>query len=97
MRSAEYLANELPDVVIPEEVLERMRVAEGRSPEAARNEGVAIALEVYGAIRDAVDGIQVATPMRGRASTLEVLAAVRAGLPSPASARDDPLTRPRRP
>ena len=96
VRSAEYLANELPDVVIPEEVLERMRVAEGRSPEAARNEGVAIALEVYGAIRDAVDGIQVATPMRGRASTLEVLAAVRAGLPSQASARDDPLTRPRR-
>jgi len=38
----------------------------------------------------------VATPMRGRASTLEVLAAVRAGLPSQASARDDPLTRPRR-
>jgi methionine synthase I (cobalamin-dependent)/5,10-methylenetetrahydrofolate reductase len=96
VRSAEYLANELPDVVIPEEVLERMRVAEGRSPEAARTEGVAIALEVYGAIRDAVDGIQVATPMQGRASTLDVLAAVRADLPSQASALDDPLTRPRR-
>ena len=78
VRSAEYLANELPDVVIPEEVLERMRVAEDRTPEAARAEGVSIALEVYEAIRDAVDGVQVATPLRGRASTLEVLAAIRA-------------------
>jgi len=78
VRSAEYLANELPDVVIPEPVLERMRAAESRSPEAARVEGVAIALEVYHAIRDVVDGVQVATPLRGRASTLEVLAEVRA-------------------
>jgi homocysteine S-methyltransferase len=80
VRSAEYLANELPDVVIPEPVLERMRAAENRSPEAARAEGVAIALEVYAAIHDVVDGVQVATPLRGRASTLEVLAEVRAGL-----------------
>ncbi|MDP2470834.1 MAG: bifunctional homocysteine S-methyltransferase/methylenetetrahydrofolate reductase [Candidatus Palauibacterales bacterium] len=81
VRSAEYLANELPDVVIPDEVLGRMRAAEDRSPEAARAEGVAIALEVYEAIRDSVQGVQVATPLRGRASTLEVLAAVRADNP----------------
>ena len=80
VRSAEYLANELPDVVITEPVLERMRAAESRSPEAAREEGVTIALEVFEEIRDAVDGIQVATPLRGRASTLDVLAEVRAGL-----------------
>jgi homocysteine S-methyltransferase len=77
VRSAEYLANELPHVVIPENVLERMRAAESRSPAAARAEGVAIALEVYEAIRDVVEGVQVATPLRGRASTLQVLAAVR--------------------
>ncbi len=80
VRSAEYLANELPDVVIPEEVLERMRVAEARSPEAARAEGVAIALELFEEIRDAVDGVQVATPLRGRASTLEVLDVIRASV-----------------
>jgi len=67
--------------VIPDEVLGRMRAAEDRSPEAARAEGVAIALEVYEAIRDSVQGVQVATPLRGRASTLEVLAAVRADNP----------------
>ncbi len=77
VRSAEYLANELPDVVIPETVLDRMRSAENRSPAAARAEGVEIALEVYASIRDAVQGVLVATPLRGRASTLEVLAVLR--------------------
>jgi homocysteine S-methyltransferase len=76
VRGAEYLANELPGVVIPEQVLERMRTAEDRSPEAARAEGVALALEIYGQIRDVVDGVQVATPIKGRESTLELLAAV---------------------
>jgi hypothetical protein len=57
-----------------------MRVAEARSPEAARAEGVAIALEVFEEIRDAVDGVQVATPLRGRASTLEVLDVIRASV-----------------
>lgn len=80
VRSAEFLANELPDVVIPEVVLERMRQAESRSREAARVEGVAIALEVYDAIKGSVEGVQVATPLRGRASTLDVLAAVRASV-----------------
>ena len=77
VRSAEFLAYELPDVVIPETVLDRMRAAEARSAEAAREEGVTIAIEVIDAIGDLVDGIQVATPLHGRQSTLEVLAAVR--------------------
>jgi len=81
VRSAEYLANELPDVVIPDGLLERMRTAESRSPEAARAEGVRIALEVYESIRDAVQGVLVATPLRGRISTLEVLSAVLDSVP----------------
>jgi homocysteine S-methyltransferase len=80
LRSAEYLANEKPDVVVPEPILERMRKAESQGVEAARLEGVAIALEVFEAIRDRVEGVQVATPKRGHLSTLEVLAGVRSGL-----------------
>jgi homocysteine S-methyltransferase len=80
LRSAEYLAYEKPDVVVPDAVIERMRAAEDRGPEASRSEGVAIALEVCEAIRDIVEGIQVATPKRGHRSTLELLTAVRPGL-----------------
>jgi len=80
LRSAEYLANELPGVVIPEPILDRMQIAERQSAEAARKEGLAIALEIFEQIRGAVDGVQVATPTGGRESTLELLAAVRGSL-----------------
>lgn len=77
VRGAEYLANELPGVVIPEPILERMRIAEDCGVEEARKEGLAIALEVFEQIRGAVAGVQVATPIGGRESTLELLASVR--------------------
>jgi homocysteine S-methyltransferase len=82
LRSAEYLANEVPGVTIPEAVLQRMRRAQERGAEAARNEGVAIALEIFEEVRDAVDGVQVNFPRRGRESVREVLAAVQAARPA---------------
>jgi len=76
--NAEFLANEVPGVVVPAGVVERMRAAELRGPEAATEEGIRIAVENVEAVRDRVRGIHVAAP-RGRIDlALEVLA--RAGV-----------------
>jgi homocysteine S-methyltransferase len=66
LRNAEFLANEVPGVSVPAEVLERMRAASARGKEAGLAEGIAIAREMLGAVRGRVRGVQVAAPM-GRA------------------------------
>src|SRR5260370_10652434 len=45
LRNAEFLANEVPGVCVPESVLARMRRAQEKGKEAALAEGVAIARE----------------------------------------------------
>jgi homocysteine S-methyltransferase len=60
-RNAEFMANEVPGVVIPAEILARMKTAEERG-EGAR-EGVAIAIEMLEAMRGAVQGVQVSAPL----------------------------------
>ncbi len=62
LRNAEFLANEVPGAQVPEDVLERMREAEARGPEAAHAEGIRIAQEVLDAVRGMVQGVQVSTP-----------------------------------
>jgi homocysteine S-methyltransferase len=63
LRNAEFLANEVPGVSVPEVVLQRMRTASGLGREAALAEGVAIARETVAAIRGRVAGVQVAAPL----------------------------------
>ncbi|MEK6287178.1 MAG: bifunctional homocysteine S-methyltransferase/methylenetetrahydrofolate reductase [Acidobacteriota bacterium] len=59
-RNAEFLANEVPGVVVPESVLRRMeRITE---KDAAREEGLAIARETLLEVRDIVQGVQVSAP-----------------------------------
>ena len=58
-RNAEFMANEVPGVHVPEALLDRMRAADG--PEAAVREGIAIAREIAAQLRGAVQGIQVST------------------------------------
>ncbi len=70
-RNAEFMANEVPGVVIPPEVLARMKAAEERS-EGAR-EGVAIAIEMLEAMRGAVQGVQVSAPLGKIPLALQVL------------------------
>jgi homocysteine S-methyltransferase len=65
---AEYLANELPNIRVPEVLLARMRRADG--PEAAVAEGNAIAGEIARELRSRAQGLQVGGPM---ASVLAVL------------------------
>lgn len=61
-RNAEFLANEVPGVTIPAEILSRMRKASERSKEHAVEEGVAIAREALARVRGAVQGCQVSAP-----------------------------------
>jgi methionine synthase I (cobalamin-dependent)/5,10-methylenetetrahydrofolate reductase len=58
-RNAEFMANEVPGVRVPDALIDRMRRAEGQ--EAAAREGLVIAREIAAGLRDAVQGIQVST------------------------------------
>ncbi|HLU24761.1 MAG TPA: bifunctional homocysteine S-methyltransferase/methylenetetrahydrofolate reductase [Longimicrobiales bacterium] len=73
VRNAEFLANEVPGVVMPEEILRRMRRANERGAEFALAEGIAIAREMFERVRTYVQGIQVSAPFGRVAYALEVL------------------------
>jgi homocysteine S-methyltransferase len=73
--NAEFMANEVPGVRVPDAVLERMRRT--GSPEAAGAEGIAIAREVGCALRRVVQGAHVAAPSGRIDAALEVLAGVQ--------------------
>jgi homocysteine S-methyltransferase len=61
-RNAEFLANEVPGVTVPQEVIDRMRRANEKSKEHAVAEGIAIAREALERVRGAVQGVQVSAP-----------------------------------
>jgi homocysteine S-methyltransferase len=61
-RNAEFLANEVPGVTVPEAVLARMRRANEKSKEHAVAEGIAIAREMLERVRGSVQGVQVSAP-----------------------------------
>lgn len=71
LRQAEWLANEVPNIRVPEALLERMRAAdaEGRAAE----EGLTIAREIAEAVRPLVAGLQVTPPAGGAAAALRIL------------------------
>ena len=73
---AEFMANEVPGVRVPDQVLERMRRADG--PEAAAAEGIAIARETVNAIRTMVQGVHIAAPGGRIDSALAVLYGIAA-------------------
>ena len=62
LRNAEFLANEVPGVSVPEQVIARMRKASERSKEHATAEGIAIAREMLERVRPVVQGVQVSAP-----------------------------------
>jgi homocysteine S-methyltransferase len=73
LRNAEFLANEVPGVHVPPEVLDRMRGAQAHGSDAARAEGTAIALEVYERVRPLVHGVQISVPYGGVETALSFL------------------------
>jgi len=75
LRNAEFLANEVPGVVVPDEVLDRMRRANQRSAEHAVAEGIAIGREMLALVRSEVQGVQVSAPFGKVPLALDVLRA----------------------
>src|SRR5579872_3968018 len=73
VRNAEFMKNELR-VSVPDAILDRM--ARARSPEAAREEGVAIAREMVNAVQGMVQGVQVSAPLGRYTSAADVLEAL---------------------
>jgi homocysteine S-methyltransferase len=62
VRNAEFLANEVPGVMVPDEIIARMRRANEKSKDHAVAEGIAIAREMLERVRDNVQGVQVSAP-----------------------------------
>jgi methionine synthase / methylenetetrahydrofolate reductase(NADPH) len=81
LRGAEFLANEVPGVHVPGEVLVRMQAAQGRGPDAAREEGARIARDVLDAVQPHVQGVHLSAPSGDIRAALAVLEA----LPAPSA------------
>jgi homocysteine S-methyltransferase len=79
VRNAEFMKNELR-VSVPDEILNRMTRA--TSPEAAREEGIAIAREMLAALRDRVQGAQISAPQGRYNSAIDVLEALGSKRPA---------------
>ncbi len=74
-RNAEFLANEVPGVTVPQEILDRMRRANEKSKEHALAEGIAIAREALSRVRGSVQGVQVSAPFGKIELALDVFSA----------------------
>jgi methionine synthase / methylenetetrahydrofolate reductase (NADH) len=72
--NAEFMANEVPGVQVPDALLERMRRPD--TADAARAEGVSIARELARAIKPMVQGLQVSAPGGNIDSALAVMEGV---------------------
>ncbi|MBI9104236.1 MAG: bifunctional homocysteine S-methyltransferase/methylenetetrahydrofolate reductase [Spirochaetales bacterium] len=70
-RNALFLNNEVPGVTIPDEIMERMEIPEGK--EAARIEGVAIARDIIAQVRKDVAGIQISPPFGNVQTALDMI------------------------
>jgi homocysteine S-methyltransferase len=76
LRHAEFMANELPGVHVPAEVVDRMARAEAGGRAAA--EGLAIAREIAAEIRPLVQGMQISTAAGSVETALGVIDAAGA-------------------
>jgi homocysteine S-methyltransferase len=72
IRNAEFMHNEVPGVVITQDILERMRRASDISKEAARDEGISIARESLTEVQDLINGVQVSAPFGNVKYALQV-------------------------
>jgi homocysteine S-methyltransferase len=79
VRNAEFLANEVPGVTVPQHVIDRMRSANDKSKEHGVQEGIAIAREMLERVRPSVQGVQVSAPFGKVELALEVFKETLAG------------------
>jgi homocysteine S-methyltransferase len=73
VRHAEFMANEVPGVFVPDALLDRMRAAESEGRAAA--EGLAIAHEIASGLRGMVQGLQISVAPAAVAQGLELVTA----------------------
>ena len=73
--NAEFMANEVPGVTVPEPLLQRMRAVD--DDEAAASEGVRIAQELGEQLRPMVQGLHIASPSGQLALALRTLEGIR--------------------
>ena len=71
-RNAEFMRNEVPGVIVPDSIMERM--ARGTTKEEQRAEGIRIAREAVAAIRSRIAGIQVSAPFGNVKTAIAVIA-----------------------
>jgi homocysteine S-methyltransferase len=79
-RNAEFLANEVPGVVVPTDIIERMRTASAVSKERAMAEGITIAREMLERVRGSVQGVQVSAPFGKVEMALDVFGNRESGI-----------------
>lgn len=72
-RNAEFMRNEVPGVVVPDEIMTRMAAFSGKDEQ--REEGIKIARESVEAIRSHVQGVQVSAPFGNVNTAIAVLQA----------------------
>ncbi len=70
-RNAEFMKNEVPGVVVPDFIMERM--AKAKSKEDQRAEGIHIAKESIDRIRGHIRGVQVSAPFGNVQTAIEVI------------------------
>lgn len=70
-RNAEFMRNEVPGVIVPDQIMKRMAAAGDK--ESQRAEGIAIARESVAALRGSVRGFQVSAPFGNVATAVAVL------------------------
>jgi methionine synthase I (cobalamin-dependent)/5,10-methylenetetrahydrofolate reductase len=71
LRNAQFMKNEVPGVVIPDAIMDRMAAAQTREEQLAT--GIQIARESVARIRDRVAGIQVSAPLGKISAALAVI------------------------
>ncbi|MEX2281479.1 MAG: bifunctional homocysteine S-methyltransferase/methylenetetrahydrofolate reductase [Gemmatimonadota bacterium] len=89
-RNAEFLANEVPGVIVPNEITVRMRKANDKSKEHALQEGIAIAREMFERVRSEVQGLQVSAPFGKVPFALQVFDGIEGINATPAEIAVDP-------
>jgi homocysteine S-methyltransferase len=73
IRNAEFLANEVPGISVPEDILARMRQASEKGKDHAVQEGIAIAREIRDHLASEIQGVQVSAPFGRVELALDVL------------------------
>ena len=71
LKNAEFMANEVPGVVVPDKLIERMSTA--KTKEQARTTGIEIAGEIVEKIQSYVAGFAVSAPFGNVETALAVL------------------------